>query len=65
MQAFFSAPLVRRQITGGMYNASAYAFAVMMSSLPLQLLATTVFATILYFMAGFTYTAANYFFFLW
>ena len=64
-QAYFSAALVRRQIAGGMYNATAYAFAAMMSALPLQLFATTIFAVIIYFMTGFTATAANFFFFLW
>jgi hypothetical protein len=48
-----------------MYTAPAYSFAVMLGNLPIQLIATTIFGVIIYFMTGYSLSASRFFFYLW
>ena len=48
-------PLLRRELSNGMYKFSAYYVAKCLTSLPFQLLFCTIFSSIAYFMIGLQY----------
>eukprot|EP00884_Botryococcus_braunii_P006929 jgi/Botrbrau1/16237/Bobra.0066s0023.1 len=55
--------LLRRELSNRLYNFSAYFLAKSITSLPFQLLFTTVFTLIVYFMVGFQVVAAKFWIF--
>eukprot|EP00884_Botryococcus_braunii_P006931 jgi/Botrbrau1/16239/Bobra.0066s0024.1 len=55
--------LLRRELSNRLYNFSAYFIAKSITSLPFQLLFTTVFTFIVYFMVGYQVVAAKFWIF--
>lgn len=53
-----------RHLEGGFYGPGAYVTSVMLNSLPVSIISTFLFATIMYFMCGFAEDAGRYFFFV-
>ena len=53
-----------RQMAAGFFSPSAYVLSVAVNSLPVSLLSSFVFATIMYWMTGFADDVGRYFFFV-
>lgn len=61
---FISKRTAARQMSAGFYQPLAYVLSVIVNSLPVGILSTFLFGTILYWMTGFADDAGRYFFFV-
>jgi hypothetical protein len=61
---FASKRAAARQMQGGMYGPFAFVLSVALNSLPVSLISTAIFGTIIYWMVGFSAEPGRFFFFL-